>query len=242
MSAVTEEDALAFYDQNKAQINGDFASVKDQIIQYLTQLEQQKRETDFVQQLRKDADVKVYLMGPEPPFYTISTDDRPSRGNPQARVTLIEFTDYECPSCGRFHPVLEKILQEYGDRVRLVVRNFPLDMHQHAMKAAEASEAAREQGKYWEYIALLFENQSALGVENLKEYASKVGLDRQKFDQALSSGKFRDNVKRDIEDGLKVGVNGTPTLFLNGKMVRDRSPEGLKSAIEAALKGEAKKN
>jgi protein-disulfide isomerase len=109
-------------------------------------------------------------------------------------------------------------------------------MHANAFKAAEAAEAAREQDKYWEYTALLFRNQSALEVANLKQYATSLGLDRARFDAALDSGKFADKVRRDILDGDKVGVSGTPSLFVNGRRVNDRTYEGLKAAIEAALK------
>jgi protein-disulfide isomerase len=130
---------------------------------------------------------------------------------------------------------------EYGDRLRLVVRDFPLEMHEFARKAAEAAEAARAQGKYWEYSALLFTNQKALTVDKLKEYATQAGLDRAKFDAALDSGQFADKVQRDYQDGVLLGVGGTPTFFINGRVTNERSYEGLKAAIEKALAEKAKK-
>jgi protein-disulfide isomerase len=132
--------------------------------------------------------------------------------------------------------VLERIVSEFGDRVRLVVRDFPLTQHPHARKAAEAAEAAREQGKYWEYAGVLFRNQSALEVDKLRQYATELGLDRARFDKSLDSGKFAEKVQRDVIDGRKLGVNGTPTLYVNGKRVSDNSYENMKSVIEAALK------
>ncbi|MGI8567547.1 MAG: DsbA family protein, partial [Pyrinomonadaceae bacterium] len=129
---------------------------------------------------------------------------------------------------------------EYGDRVQLVVRDFPLRQHVNAFKSAEAAEAAREQGKFWEYVSLLFGNQSALDSANLKEYATRVGLDRRKFDAALDSGKYAEKVQRDLQDGTRFGVNSTPTLFVNGRRIEDRSYEGVKSIIEKALKDGAK--
>jgi protein-disulfide isomerase len=156
-------------------------------------------------------------------------------------VTIVEFTDFQCPSCAKSQPVLEAIAAEFGDKVRLVVRDFPLDQHTFAFKAAEAAEAAREQGKYWEYIAILFLNQSALEVAKLKEYATQVGLDRKRFDEALDSNKFAEKVRRDLNDGMKLGVNSTPTVFINGRRVRERSRESLKAAVEAALKEKAGK-
>ncbi len=236
MKPVSEENARAFYDQNRSQINGEYEQVKGQIAQHLLQTEQTRRETEFVAELRKPADIKIFLTPPDPPSYPIAIDDQPSKGNPAALVTIVEFTDFECPSCGGLQPILEELMKEYGDRVKLVVRDFPLNQHKHAMKAAEAAEAAREQGRYWEYMALLFQNQKALEVENLKEYASQLGLDRAKFDEALDSGRFREKIQRDIQDGTRLGINSTPSVFINGRLVREKTIESLKAALEAALK------
>lgn len=241
IKAPTEEETRKLYDDNKEKLSGTYEQLKPQIIQYLQTQEQQKAENAFVEQLRKGAGLQVILREPDPPVLKIATDDQPSKGGANAAVTIIEFTDYECPSCGRSQPVIEEVIQEYGDKVKLVVRDYPLDQHTHAAKAAEAAEAAREQGKYWEYVSLLFKNQNALEPNNLKEYATQVGLDRAKFDQALDSGKFTDKVQRDLREGDKLGVNSTPTVFINGKRIRDKSREGLKAAIDAALKSSGSK-
>jgi protein-disulfide isomerase len=131
---------------------------------------------------------------------------------------------------------MERLVEEYPGKVRLVVCDFPLDQHAYAMKAAEAAEAAREQGKYWEYIALLFRNQKALSVPDLKKYASELGLDLKLFNSALDSGRLAPKVLEDLDQGTRLGVNSTPTVFINGRKIRDKSPEALKQAIEAALK------
>lgn len=231
----TEAEARAFFDQNREQINGDFPQVKDQIVQYLKQQQQQQLESDFAARLRRSAALQIFLRAPVSPIFKVAIDDQPSRGNPSAPVTLIEFTDYQCPSCSREQPVLEKLLAEYGDRVRLVVRDFPLNQHENAMRAAEAAEAARAQGKYWEYTAILFNNQTALQEEKLKEYATRLGLDRQKFEAMLNSDLSLEKVRRDQQDGMKLGINATPTIFINGRRADDISYEGLKAQIEAAL-------
>jgi protein-disulfide isomerase len=194
----------------------------------------------FAEQLRRASTLQINLTAPESPAFTIATDDQPVKGNANAAVTIVEFTDFECPSCARTLPVLEKIVNEFGDRVKLVVRDFPLSQHANARKAAEAAEAAREQGKYWEYSAVLFRNQSALGVDKLKRYATEVGLDRARFDASLDTGKFAEKVQRDVIDARKLGVNGTPALYINGKRLSDNSYESVKSAIESALKAESK--
>jgi protein-disulfide isomerase len=238
---ITEADARKFYEQNQERLMGDFAQLKDQIMQYMQQREVEKAGDVFAAQLRRAAAVKIFLAAPEPPRYAINTTGRPSKGNPAAPVTIVEFTDYQCPSCAQAQPVIEKLVREYGERVKLVVRSFPLAQHPNAYKAAEAAEAAFEQGKYWEYSSLLIQNQSALETSKLKEYASSVGLDRSSFDRALDSGKYADRVQRDIQEGIGFGINSTPSVFVNGRQVMEKSYEALKAAIEGALKENAAK-
>ncbi len=236
VAPVTDAEAQTFYEQNKDRISGEFAQLKPQIIQYLKEEREDQATLALAQQLRRASTVQVNLTAPESPAFSIATDDQPAKGNAKATVTIVEFTDFQCPSCARQHPVMERIVNEFGDRVRLVVRDFPLSQHANARKAAEAAEAAREQGKYWEYVSVLFRNQSALGVDKLKQYATDLGLDRVKFDASLESGKFTEQVQRDLVDGRRLGINGTPTIYINGKRISDNSYEGVKAAIEAALK------
>ncbi len=234
---VTEAQAQDFYNKNKERIGGmDFAQAKYQIIQFMQGEEQRKLEAALVAKLRNGATVQTFLTPPAPLVYKIAIDDQPLKGNPDASVTVVEFTDYQCPNCAAAQPTLERLIAEYGDRVRFVVRDFPLTQHADAEKAAEAAEAAREQGKYWDFTAILFRNQSSLKPEQLKQYARVLGLDPAKFDAALDSGRFADKVQRDLNDGERVGVNGTPTFFINGLRATDASYETLKAALDAALK------
>jgi protein-disulfide isomerase len=242
VAKVTDAEAQAFYDKNKDRISGEFAQVKAQIVQYMQESKEREATIAFADQLRRAAKLEINLTAPQSPPFSIATDDQPEKGNPKAVVTIVEFTDFECPGCALQYPVLERIVREFKDQVRLVVRDFPLSQHANARKAAEAAEAAREQGKYWEYAAVLFRNQSELGVDKLRQYATEVGLDRAKFDASLDSGKFAEKVQRDLIDGRKLGVNGTPTIYINGKRVADNSYESVKSAIESVLKAEAKLN
>ena len=233
---VTEEQARVFYEQNKERISGDFAQTKDSIISYLQQIELRMAERTFVEKLRASASIQVFLKLPESPVFSISTKDQPSLGSENAAVTIVAFRDYQCPSCASIHPSLERLVKENAGKVRLVTRDFPLSQHAEAFKAAEAAEAAREQGKYWEYIHLLMQNQSALGVEKLKTYASELGLDCALFDAALDSGKFAEMVQRDVDEGTKLGLKGTPSLFINGRRINANSYEELKASVDAALK------
>ena len=238
---VTEQQAQAFYDQNKDRVSGDFAQTKDAIRQYLEQIELRQAERAFVEKLRATAKIQLFLDAPESPVFAISTNDQPSLGSAEAPVTIIAFTDYQCPSCAAMHPVLEQLVKDYGNKVRLVTRDFPLSQHTEAFKAAEAAEAAREQGKYWEYIQVLLRNQSALTVEKLKGYATEVALDRTRFDKALDSGQFAESVQRDLEDGMKLGINGTPTIFINGRRVSAKGYDELKANVDAAFKAASTK-
>jgi protein-disulfide isomerase len=236
VAPVTDEQAQAFYNENKERISGEFAQTKAQIVQYMQEQKEQEAIVAFAKKLRSAATIQVNLTAPESPSFAIATDDQPTKGTPNAAVTIVAFTDFECPSCARQHPILDRIVSEFGDRVRLVVRDFPLSQHVNARKAAEAAEAAREQGKYWEYASVLFRNQSALGVDKLRQYASEVGLNRARFDASLDSGKLADKVQRDVIDGRKLGIHGTPTIYINGKRISDNSYESVKSAVESALK------
>lgn len=239
--AVTEEEARAFYEENKDRVSGDFAQTKESIIRYLKQIEVRKAERALLERLRAASSIQIFLVAPESPVFSVSTADQPSLGNAAAPVTIVEFTDYQCASCAATQPTLERLVKEYDGKVRLIARDFPLSQHVDAFKAAEAAEAAREQGKYWEYAAILMRNQSALDLARLKDYASELALDRDRFDKALESGKFAETVQRDIEEGIKLGIDSTPTVFINGRRVSDKSYEALKENIETALKAPVRK-
>lgn len=232
---VTDDDVRDFYDANRAQINGDFAKNRDEIKKFLLNQRVSVLSSVFADQLRGGAVVQTFLNEPLPPSYQITTEDQPARGDVNAPVTIVEFSDFQCPACSAMQPYVEQLLDEFGARVRLVVRDYPLKMHANAEKAAEAAEAAREQGKYWEYARLLYANQSALDVPKLKAYASQIGLDRRRFDALLDSGQLAKRILDDASEGSRLGVSATPSFFVNGRPVTERTYEGLKSAIEAAL-------
>jgi protein-disulfide isomerase len=231
----TEAEIEKFYNENKARITGDLASTKAQIAAYLQQQSQDQAEHALSERLRKGADLRILITEPEPPVQIIDIAGEPVRGDANAPVTVVEFTDFECPACGAMYPVLEQVLPTYGARVRFVVRNFPLLRHAHSRKAAEAADAAHAQGKFFEYTALLFKRQNALDVPSLKKYASEIGLDRARFDAELDSGKYAEEVRHDLDDGQVYGVDVTPTIFINGVALRELTPEALRAAIDKAL-------
>ena len=230
----TEAEVAKFYDENKARISGDLNSVRNQIANYLQNESRERFEQDLSAKLRKGASIQWLISEPPQPVQNISVDDDPARGEATAPVTIVEFTDFQCPACAAMHPVLEEILKSYGNKVRFVVRDFPLNQHEWARKAAEAANAANAQGKFFEYITVLFKNQKALDVPSLKKYASQVGLDRARFDAALDRGTYAAEVEKDVDDGEMYGVGSTPTLFVNGVQVTILSAEGLRAAIDRA--------
>jgi protein-disulfide isomerase len=231
----TEAEIAKFYSDNKSAIKGELGTVRNQLASYLEEQERRRLDAVLADRLRKGADIKILISEPVPPVQSISTDDDPFRGDLNAPVTIVEFTDFQCPACAAMHPVLEEVLKSYGNKVRLVVRDYPLTMHANARKAAEAANAANAQGKFFEYAALLFKRQNALDVPSLKKYATELGLDRVRFDAALDRGTYADEVRHDMDDGEVYGVESTPTIFVNGVMLRTLSAEGLREAIDRAL-------
>lgn len=231
----TEDEIAKFYNDNKASFKGDLNSARNQIAAYLQEQNRFRLDAALSTLLRKGANIRILLSEPAAPAQAVSVDDDPSRGPATAAVTIVEFTDFQCPSCAAMHPVLEEVLKTYGTKVRFVVRDFPLAMHADARKAAEAANAAHAQGKFFEYATLLFKNQKALGVPSLKKYATELGLDRVRFDAALDSGKFAAEVKHDIAQGELYGVGVTPTIFINGVMLTELTSDALRAAIDRAL-------
>ena len=233
----TEAEIAKFYSENKDKIPGDLAAVSSQIASYLAENDRNRLEQALSAQLRTGADIRLLISEPALPVQSISVDDDPVRGDATAPVTIVEFTDFQCSSCAAMQPLLDEALKSYGNKVRLVVRDFPLAMHANARKAAEAANAAHAQGKFFEYVALLLKRQNALDVVSLKKYACELGLDRARFDAALDSGKYAAEVKHDIDDGVTYGVDSTPAVFVNGIALREMSIEALRAAIDRGLAG-----
>jgi len=233
--APTEAEVAKFYSENKARIPGELATVSNQIASYLQEQERQRLEQELSARLRSGANIRLLISEPVVPVQVISADDDPTRGDPSAAVTIVEFTDFQCPSCAAMQPILDEVQKIYGNKVKLVVRDFPLAKHANASKAAEAANAANAQGKFFEYVGLLFKRQNALDVASLKTYASELGLDRARFDAALDGGKFAAEVKHDMDDGDIYGVDSTPAIFVNGMALTEMSLEALRALIDKGL-------
>ena len=173
------------------------------------------------------------------PALQVSVDDDPVKGDKNAKVTIVEFSDYQCPFCGRFfRDTLPQIEEQYvrTGKIKMVFRDFPLSFHENAQKAGEAAECAEDQDKYWEMHDKLFQNQQKLAVTDLKQYAADLKLDTKKFNDCLDSSKHKAEVQKDMADGSSYGVSGTPAFFINGRKLVGAQPfSAFKSIIDAEL-------
>jgi protein-disulfide isomerase len=169
--------------------------------------------------------------------YDIPAGDSPFKGPANAPVVLTEFADFQCPFCGQVPSLMDQVLKAYPKEVKFVYKEFPLtSIHRNALNAARAAVSAQKQGKFWEMYAKLFANQRALSPDNLKQYAQAIGLDVDKFEKDMASPEVQKQIDDDVKLAQEVQVRGTPTLFLNGKRVMNRSFEGIKEMIDLALR------
>ena len=207
----TEDQLQVFYEG--LQTNEPFAAVREKIVGTLRQIRLARARATYVQSLRSHASVQIALA---PPETEVALDNAPMRGPQGAPVVIVEFADYECPYCQRIHPELKKLQEEFTGKVALAFKDFPLPMHPRAAKAAEAARCAAEQGKFWEFHDMLFDNNQKLELAQLKEYARVLKLDAGRFDECLDTGKQTASVQKDFVDGQRLGLTGTPGFFING--------------------------
>lgn len=205
---LTDEDIDTFFSENEGRIRGEREELETQVRVYLAQQR-------FVELLEDGHEIE-YLLEP----YRLSVDpgSGPARGEAEAPVTIVEWSDFECPYCKRVLPTLEQILEENPTDVRLVFRHFPLHaIHPNAQAAAEAAVCAQDQGAFWELHDLMFEEQDTLGVDDLKDKAERAGIDAEAFAACMEAEDTPGRVEADRRAGIAVGVNGTPALFVNGR-------------------------
>jgi protein-disulfide isomerase len=230
---VTDADVDEFYQQNQSRIPQPKENVAEQIRAYIRQQRLQKAEADFFAETEKTFEVD-YLI--EPMRVEVAATG-PARGSDQAPVTIVEFSDFECPYCKRVLPTLTQLEEKFGDKVRVVYRQYPLSIHANAAKAAEASLCAHDQGKFWEMHDLLFAEQQKLTAPDLKEKAGRLELDATVFAECLDSGRHAAVVQADFNDGIAAGVDGTPAFFVNGRFISGAVPfETLAEVVEDEIR------
>jgi protein-disulfide isomerase len=233
---VTDADVQQFFDANKDRAQGrTLDQLQQPIREFLVSQRQQQARAQLVDELtRKGSAVRVLLDPPRQDIDVAAFD--PVKGPVAAPITIVEYSDYQCPFCARVNPTLDRIVQTYGDKVKIVFKDFPLPNHPEAPKASEAAHCAGEQGKYWELHDRLFANQQALQVPQIKQYATALELDMNAFNQCLDSGKHASRVAENMKAGEALGVQSTPTLYVNGRPVVGAQPfEFFKAIIDEEL-------
>jgi protein-disulfide isomerase len=235
----SEEELKGLYEQAKAsgQQLPPYEQVKPDIVRFLQNQQGQGALRAYYDKLRSDAKVEVLLPKYEAPRVAVAADG-PSKGPKDAKVTIVEFSDFECPYCTKAEETVKQVLAKYEGKIRLVYRDFPLPFHANAQKAAEAAHCAADQGKYWEMHGKLFENQQALDVPSLKGHAKAIGLDAAKFDKCIDGGEKGKLVADGKKAGEAAGVTGTPAFFINGVLISGAQPlEAFSEIIDAELAG-----
>jgi protein-disulfide isomerase len=209
----TDAEVEAYYLGQKDRLNRPLAEVKVQLVARLRQARIQQAREEYMMRLREKGQVTILLNRPR---VEVARDPDRVRGNPKAPVTIVEFSDFQCPYCHRIEPTLKELLAKYQGRVSLSFRDFPLrQIHPQAELAAEAARCAEEQGKFWEYHDALFAG-SKLDHDGLVEQARALKLDEGRFDACLAAGKYKPQIEQDMQDGIRAGVSGTPGFFING--------------------------
>ena len=237
VSEPADSQLLSIYEQTKAggRTLPPFSEVKAEIASFVKSQTAQNLRQAYVARLRSETPVEVLL----PPLLLPKVEikaEGPSKGDPKAPVTLVEFSDYECPYCATAQPTVKRVLEQYPGKVRHVFLNYPLSIHPFAPKAAEGALCAGEQSRYWEMHDRLFANQKALGVDSLKAHARALALDPIAFDKCLDSGRMAPVVEANRKLAEGAGVNSTPAFFVNGRPLSGAQPfERFKELIDWEL-------
>jgi protein-disulfide isomerase len=232
--SITDDEISSWYEQNKNRVQGaTLPQVHDAIRTYLTREHAGEARERYLDQLKAKTNIRVML---EPPRQTIATANRPSKGPANAPVEVIEFSDFQCPFCLRAHPIVAQVLNTYGDRIHFVYRHYPLSIHADARPAAEASQCADEQGKFWPYYEALFGDASHLADADLKQRAAQLGMNTAQFNACVDSHKYKGEVEIDMHAGDEAGVSGTPAFFINGRLLTGAQPfDAFKRVIDEEL-------
>ena len=234
----TEAEISGWYKQNRSRTGGrSLDQIRPKIVEYLRAERRNDASEKLEQRLSQERNITVHL---QPYRVELNNEGAPAKGPAGAKVTLVEFSDFQCPFCSRFFPTLKQVEENFGNKVRIVYRQFPLtNIHPNAFKAAEASLCAHDQGKFWEMHDMMFQDQKRLTVRDLKATAGRLGLDQKKFDACVDTGRHTEQVQEDLKEGNRVGVTGTPAVFINGVALDGGAApyEVVAKAIEKELGG-----
>jgi protein-disulfide isomerase len=233
----TDEDIAAFFQANRERLPGELPRWQDQIRTYLNNQRVDGARGELVKRLRESARVEVYL--PPPPVFraTVDTAGAQVRGPATAPVTIIEFSDFHCPYCRQVQPVLQQLLAAYGDRLRIVYKDMPIDsLHPQARTVAEAARCAADQGKFWEFHDHVYANAPDGSPETLERFAREAGVEVAQFEACRASRTHQAQVQKDVQQGADLGLTGTPGFFVNGRFLYGSQPlEAFRRIIDQEL-------
>ena len=221
----TDAEIEDFYNKVKSQTNGaTLEEIKPQLIMSLKNQQSQEKVMTYIDSIKVKYEIKISLPFPDAARVEVSADDDPFIGPKDAPITIVQFAEFQCPYCGKAGESVDQVMKEYEGKIKMVYRDFPLNFHDRAIPAAVAANCSGEQGKYWEMYDLLMSNQRALSDSDLTAHATSLGLDLDKWNTCRQDPKQAAEVQKDLEDGQKVGVSGTPAFFINGVMLSGAVP------------------
>ncbi|MEH6813725.1 MAG: thioredoxin domain-containing protein [Motiliproteus sp.] len=237
----SEADIKAFYDSNRGRINAPYEQVKGRVAEFIQSQQQAAKEGQLLAQIMTEKGYRLKIYEAQAPRFEVATEGYPFKGNPDAKVTMIEFADYQCPHCKEASHTVKNLLKQFDGQLKVVFRDYPINPSGISRRVAEAAVCAAEQDKFWPFHDLAFERQSYLKAIKPEMLAEQLALNMEKFNSCFAGNAAKDKVTASLEEGVRLGLSGTPTFFVNGLKlhVHGELEPALINAIEQALKNQA---
>ncbi|MFK7872689.1 MAG: DsbA family protein [Oligoflexales bacterium] len=236
-ASASDADAKAWFDENKHRLGGrDFDKIKGEIKTFLSYRLKEDGRHKIIEDLKEKKQFSMALTAPQRPTFKITTDGFPSRGPANAKVKIVEFADYQCPHCQRAAEAVKDTLKKFPKNVSMTFLDYPINHSGISRLVAEGAACAQPQGKFWEYHEEAFDSQKTLSKDSPLEIAKKVSLDEKKWQQCMDSGEGRKVVEAGEKEAERLGISGTPTIYINGIKIAGYDPKVLEEEISKALK------
>lgn len=237
ISDPTDKDASQWFEANKSRLPPHYSldQIKDEIKSHLREERLKTKKAELLRSLKEKGDAKFLVEAPKAPTVAINTEGRPERGAKTAKITIVEFADYQCPHCKAAGESIEKILKAFDGKVKLVFLDYPINPSGISLAVAHGATCADEQGKYWEYHDKAYASQRELAQDSPIKLARELKLDEGKFQACMTSTRPKERVTRDRTEGERLGISGTPAIFINGRRIRSYEEDDLKKAVTQAL-------
>ncbi|MFX3675491.1 MAG: DsbA family protein [bacterium] len=223
---ISNKDIDAFIAERKIPKENVNDQIKEKVRQFLEMEKKKEAIENWIGEKTKKSAVEVYIAEPSRPVFDVDTGSAPFAGGADAKVTVVEFSDFQCPFCAKGAEIMNELKKKYGSKIKIAFKNYPLPFHTHAKDAAHAGLCVNEQKSeyFWKLHDLMFADQTKLSREDLKASAKKIGANSEEFDKCMSSNKFMAAIEADMEQGKDLGVQSTPTFFVNGQLINGAHP------------------